>query len=97
MVLTVRDDGAGHPAPGACASGPVPDGPVTHRSSAGIGSGSGLHGIAERISAVGGSLEIRPDTAPGFCLVAAVPTGRQAVHSENLVTQAETVNDIVNS
>jgi two-component system, NarL family, sensor histidine kinase DesK len=97
MILTVRDDGAGHPAPGGCDSGPVPAGPVPHRSSTSIGSGSGLHGIAERLSAVGGSLKIRPDTAPGFCLVAAVPTGQQAVYSENIVAQSETVNDIVNS
>ena len=35
--------------------------------------GSGLHGMAERLSAVGGSLELRPDLRPGFCLIARVP------------------------
>ena len=37
--------------------------------------GSGLHGMSERLSAVGGSLELRPDARPGFCLVATVPAG----------------------
>ncbi len=37
--------------------------------------GSGLHGISERLSAVGGHLELRPDEKPGFCLVATVPAG----------------------
>jgi two-component system sensor histidine kinase DesK len=83
MSLTVRDDGRGatgcdparEPAPagdggaepavaglGGADGGRVP---VTH--------GSGLHGMAERLSAVGGSLELRPDLRPGFCLIARVP------------------------
>ena len=41
------------------------------------GSGTGLHGMAERLSAVGGSLELRPDAHPGFCLVATVPATPQ--------------------
>jgi two-component system sensor histidine kinase DesK len=61
MTLTVRDDGTGH-VPGAgsaeCAS---------------VTPGSGLHGMAERLCAVGGSLELRPDIGPGFCLIATVP------------------------
>ncbi len=35
--------------------------------------GSGLRGMSERLSAVGGSLELHPDVHPGFCLVATVP------------------------
>jgi two-component system sensor histidine kinase DesK len=35
--------------------------------------GNGLPGMSERLSAVGGSLELRPDADPGFCLIATVP------------------------
>ena len=35
--------------------------------------GSGLRGMSERLTAVGGSLELRPDERPGFCLSATVP------------------------
>jgi two-component system sensor histidine kinase DesK len=35
--------------------------------------GSGLRGMSERLSAVGGSLQLRPDADPGFCLTATVP------------------------
>jgi hypothetical protein len=30
--------------------------------------------MSERLSAVGGTLELRPDLRPGFCLIATVPT-----------------------
>jgi two-component system sensor histidine kinase DesK len=74
MVLTVRDDGAGH----ARARQPAP---VLGRMAAaalaadraGVAPGSGLRGMSERLSAVGGSLELRPDSRPGFCLTATVP------------------------
>jgi len=59
LSLTVRDDGTGH----------VP--PVAGRASA--ARGSGLHGMSERLSAAGGTLELRGDMQPGFCLVATVP------------------------
>jgi len=36
------------------------------------GTGTGLHGMSERLCAVGGHLELRP-AAPGFCLIATVP------------------------
>ena len=36
------------------------------------GTGTGLHGMSERLCAVGGGLELRPG-AHGFCLVATVP------------------------
>jgi two-component system, NarL family, sensor histidine kinase DesK len=82
MSLTVRDDGKGL---AGCASRPERDGDAVARTPAaghrGTGgqradglSGSGLHGLAERLSAVGGALELRPDLHPGFCLIATVPT-----------------------
>jgi two-component system sensor histidine kinase DesK len=58
MSLTVRDDGRGYPQ----AARPRP-----------ATAGTGLHGMTERLSAVGGSLELRPDVCPGFQLVATVP------------------------
>jgi two-component system sensor histidine kinase DesK len=63
--LTVRDDGTGHALPDGCGTDVHP--PGSDRT------GSGLHGMAERLSAVGGSLELRPDVSPGFCLIATVP------------------------
>jgi two-component system, NarL family, sensor histidine kinase DesK len=63
LALEVRDDGQGARA-AAGAAGAA--GSVPHSS------GTGLHGMSERLSAVGGSLELRPD-ASGFCLVARVP------------------------
>jgi two-component system sensor histidine kinase DesK len=39
--------------------------------------GTGLHGMSERLSAVNGSLELRPDERPGFRLVATVPVARE--------------------
>ena len=63
--LTVRDDGTGHALPDGCGTAVHPLG--SDRT------GSGLHGMAERLSAVGGSLELRPDVSPGFYLIATVP------------------------
>jgi two-component system, NarL family, sensor histidine kinase DesK len=60
LSLTVRDDGAGHAA--------RPDEPGRPH-----GPGSGLTGMSERLSAVGGALELQPDLNPGFCLTATVP------------------------
>ncbi len=65
LSLTVRDDGTGHTRQRTCG---------TQQSLAGATSHSfGLRGISERLSAVGGSLEVRPDLQPGFCLIATVP------------------------
>ncbi len=64
ISLTVRDDGAGHTPSGSCGTPPLPAGAVPHSS--------GLRGMSERLSAVGGSLEVRPDLHPGFCLIATV-------------------------
>jgi two-component system sensor histidine kinase DesK len=57
MSLTVRDDGTG----------------LADAASPRDRAGSGLHGMSERLSAVGGTLELRPDLRPGFCLIATVP------------------------
>jgi two-component system, NarL family, sensor histidine kinase DesK len=38
-----------------------------------VGGGTGLRGLSERLGAVGGSLELRPDLHPGFSLIATVP------------------------
>jgi len=62
MELQVRDDGHGLIADPA-------------RPAA---AGSGLRGISERLGAVGGALELRPDAHPGFCLIATVPAARAA-------------------
>jgi len=65
MTLTVRDDGTGLNGQG-------------HGQDQGADKdnarGSGLHGMSERLSAVGGTLQLRPDLRPGFSLIATVPT-----------------------
>jgi len=66
LTLTVSDDGRGH-TPATC---PASAGPAS--------AGTGLHGMSERLSAVGGSLELRPDEHPGFRLVATVPAAQEA-------------------
>jgi two-component system, NarL family, sensor histidine kinase DesK len=57
LSLEVRDDGAGFGAAGEACPG------VT---------GTGLRGMSERLTAVGGHLEVRP-SGDGFCLIATVP------------------------
>ena len=64
LSLQVRDDGRGCPG-GEAAD---PDRPAESTSN----TGTGLHGMSERLCAVGGGLELRPG-AQGFCLVATVP------------------------
>ena len=78
MSLMVRDDGKGHAPPDGCGTEPTGTGPLPHSLGAHkerglVPRGSGLHGMAERLSAVGGTLELRPDLHPGFCLIATVP------------------------
>jgi two-component system sensor histidine kinase DesK len=70
VTLTVRDDGRGHAAPAGPAAypGTGPESPCPPAAA-----GTGLRGIGERLSAVGGSLRLLPDVSPGFCLVATVP------------------------
>jgi two-component system sensor histidine kinase DesK len=68
MTLTVRDDGSGH---AHCPAADTPGSPAAHPGA--LAQGSGLRGMSERLSAVGGSLELRPDMHPGFCLIATVP------------------------
>jgi two-component system sensor histidine kinase DesK len=65
MALTVRDDGNGHSPSAGCGTQPSPADSMPHSS--------GLRGMSERLSAVGGTLEVRPDLHPGFSLTAAVP------------------------
>jgi two-component system sensor histidine kinase DesK len=65
MSLTARDDGKGHSPADGCGAQPFPTGTAGHSS--------GLRGMSERLSAVGGGLEIRPDLHPGFSLIATVP------------------------
>jgi two-component system, NarL family, sensor histidine kinase DesK len=67
MTLTVRDDGSGH---AYCPAAATPGSPAAEPA---LAQGSGLRGMSERLSAVGGSLELRPDMHPGFCLIATVP------------------------
>ena len=66
--------------------------------------GSGLHGMSERLNAVGGTLEVRPDLRPGFSLIATVPSrgapdrpgqDRQGP-SRSADQQATTVHDSIN-
>jgi two-component system sensor histidine kinase DesK len=86
MSLTVWDDGTGHPVaavPPECASAAVTAALAAHSDGSAGGwpparHGSGLHGMSERLSAVGGSLELRPAARPGFCLIATVPANPEA-------------------
>jgi two-component system, NarL family, sensor histidine kinase DesK len=80
LSLTVRDDGTGHTPPDDCGGGLQPHGSDK--------TGSGLHGLAERLSAVGGSLELRPDVRPGFCLIATVPAAPVASPAPAKVTSS---------
>jgi two-component system, NarL family, sensor histidine kinase DesK len=72
MSLTVRDDGTG----------------LTSWASPHERTGSGLHGMSERLSAVGGTLELRPDLRPGFSLIATVPAAPLAPASPAQVTSS---------
>jgi two-component system sensor histidine kinase DesK len=72
MSLTVRDDGRG----------------LADAASPRDRAGSGLHGMSERLSAVGGTLELRPDLRPGFCLIATVPATPVAPASPAQVTSS---------
>ena len=56
-----------------CAGQSRPAGTFIRRQAA----GSGLRGMSERLSAVGGTLELRPDAHPGFCLIATVPAAAE--------------------
>src|SRR5207244_2826495 len=69
LSLEVRDDGAGMSK--AAANGTV------SASTGPAGTGTGLHGMSERLQAVGGQLEVRPGDR-GFLLVATVPAGSAA-------------------
>jgi two-component system sensor histidine kinase DesK len=71
VILEVRDDGRG------LASAPAGRDAQGGGGVIGMsGDHSGLRGMSERLSAVGGSLEIRPNE--GFCLIATVPSRQGA-------------------
>jgi len=90
MSLTVRDDGQGHAPADGCGTEPPGTGPLPP-APGGRATGTGLHGMAERLSAVGGSLELRPDMRPGFSLVATVPaTPQTSTASASEVTSSRT-------
>jgi two-component system sensor histidine kinase DesK len=86
MELQVRDDGhglitddaapVGGVAADECTVEPASAG-LTVRSSARQAAGSGLRGISERLSAVEGTLKVRPAANPGFCLTATVPVAQK--------------------
>jgi two-component system sensor histidine kinase DesK len=77
LSLEVTDDGHGF-------ASQAPDTP----DNAGNSTGSGLHGVSERLSAVGGSLSLGPaDAGRGFRLIATVPAQAAAggaAHNGNL-------------
>jgi len=92
LSLTVRDDGKGHR---GSTSGLAGGHAATTR-------GSGLHGMAERLSAVGGSLQLRPDAHPGFSLIATVPAttsgpagGGSAARSASASPEALAVSEAI--
>jgi two-component system sensor histidine kinase DesK len=64
------------------------DGTGLTAAAAPLPTGSGLHGMSERLSAVGGTLELRPDLRPGFSLIATVPATPLAPASPAQVTSS---------
>ncbi len=94
MSLTVRDDGKGHSPAGGRGTEPPGTGPLADPPGGRV-TGTGLHGMAERLSAVGGSLELRPDTRPGFSLVATAPAALQTPAVPQ--TPATPVSDVTSS
>ena len=70
LSLQVRDDGRGYP--DGNPAGSLAGGPADSLPESPPGTGTGLHGMSERLCAIGGCLELRPGTQ-GFCLVATVP------------------------
>jgi two-component system sensor histidine kinase DesK len=70
VTLVVSDDGGGHVSSAGQDAGPQA-----------AAAGTGLRGMSERLSAAGGSLELRPDARPGFCLTATVPARLEQVTS----------------
>jgi two-component system sensor histidine kinase DesK len=72
VTLVVSDDGRGHVSPA---------GQDAETDAGTQAAGTGLRGMSERLSAAGGSLELRPDARPGFCLTATVPAHLEQVTS----------------
>ena len=63
LSLQVRDDGRGHAEAGAAPGEQAEQ--AEH--------GTGLHGMSERLAAVGGELQIVPGSGRGFAVIATVP------------------------
>jgi two-component system sensor histidine kinase DesK len=74
LSLQVRDDGRGYPGgnPAERPGESTAASPAASRAEDPSAAGTGLRGMSERLSAVGGGLELRPG-AQGFWLVATVP------------------------
>jgi two-component system sensor histidine kinase DesK len=71
--LTVRDNGSGAVAGGG--EGVLPAGGAEEvLSTGGVGRGTGLTGLRERLAAAGGSLSAGPDPQGGFTVTAELPT-----------------------
>jgi two-component system sensor histidine kinase DesK len=75
VTLVVSDDGRGHVSSGGRDAGPD----AAPHAGPQAAAGTGLRGMSERLSAAGGSLELRPDARPGFCLTATVPAHLEQV------------------
>jgi two-component system sensor histidine kinase DesK len=75
VAVVVSDDGHGHVPPAGHDHGLDAGGPDAATT------GTGLRGMSERLSAAGGSLELRPDASPGFRLTATVPARLEQVTS----------------
>ena len=86
ISLTVRDDGRGR-APSREGPPAAATAARAAHSRASVAAGTGLHGMAERLTAVGGSLQLRPDARPGFCLVATVPAVLAPLATPDAVTR----------
>jgi len=80
LSLEVRDDGRGCPDGNPAGEAADPAG-----FPGGTGTGTGLHGMSERLCAVGGGLELRPGPH-GFCLVATVPLAPVVAPADVTVT-----------
>jgi two-component system sensor histidine kinase DesK len=85
LALQIRDDGTGTGGGGGAGIKAGTGTGGAHPADAG---GIGLRGMSERLSAVGGHLEVRP-ADHGFCLVATVPAQRPARPAQRPASPAQ--------